>query len=70
MEHSLTVGELRALIKDLPDNLPVYASVALERMKTWPDEDYEYYINRARHAKSSSISNEHLSIELGKDFGW
>lgn len=70
MQTSLTVGQLRAIIQDLPEHLPVYASAGLHRVGQWPDKNLEYYIDRARHSKACGIANEHVSLELGRGFDW
>lgn len=66
MQPSLTVGQLKQAIKDLPDDLPVYASNPLYYKRV----DDSYYLNKAEFVPKSSISSPHLSLELGDEFGW
>lgn len=66
MKSSLTVGQLREAIKNLPDDLPVYAA------NHWLSEreDECYYLTQVQLHKKTPISNEHLNLQLGEEFGW
>ena len=66
MKQSITVGDIKRAIADLPDDLPVYAANPLgsERL------DICYYLTRVNFQSKSSISNPHLALWLGDEFGW
>lgn len=69
MEKSLTVGELKRALEGLPNNLPVYASTALRRIKPGV-EDWNWYVDEAKFIRASGINDKHFSIKLGDPFGW
>jgi hypothetical protein len=71
MEKSVTVGELKAVLKNLPDDLPVYIQMFSEATAYKKQEsDDMHYVAGVEACPESSISNEHLSIVAGKGFGW
>ena len=66
MDHrdikNLTVGELKAALKGVPDDLPVYIHSPLP----YP----EFYVTEAAENPQSSIANHHFSIQAGEGFEW
>ena len=67
MDKSLTIGQLKQAIKDLPDDLPVYASAFGVKSKQL---DHAYYIDTAEFSDKSPIGNAYFGINLGEGFFW
>jgi len=67
MKNSLTVGQLRAAIKDLPDSLPVHT---FNPMNSRIDDHDCCYVNEAVFAPKCAIGNACLLIKIGDGFSW
>jgi hypothetical protein len=57
-----TVGELKAALKGVPDDLPVYVHT--------PSPYPEFYVFGAKEVLPSGISNHHFSIGADQEFNW
>lgn len=74
---TLTVGELRQALNNIPNHLLVTLDLNLP-LKSAPGvidcgpnypDDYAYIIG-ARHAQESSIANECFELKIGDTFGY
>lgn len=66
MKSSLTVGQIKEAIKNLPDDFPVYATNPFDSKRV----DECYYLTNIKVLKKSPINNECLEIFLGDEFGY